>query len=416
MTSQFTYRNNQLCCEQVSLRDIAERVGTPVYVYSESMIRERFLAYHQHLSPLPHNICYAVKANGNLSILRLLAQLGAGFDIVSGGELYRVLKAGGDAGKVVFSGVGKTAYEIAYAMQQGVRWFNCESHSELDLLNRIALELGTKPHIALRVNPDVDASTHPYISTGLKQHKFGIDISIVAEVYDYAASLPGLIVDGVSCHIGSQLLNTAPLLEALERMLNLVTVLRDSGHNITRFDFGGGLGVAYREEDQSPSISTYATAVRDRIEGRGLHLTLEPGRSIIAEAGVLLTRVLFTKKNGEREFVIADAAMNDLMRPALYQAYHPILPVERSNDAPSNVVDLVGPVCESGDFLAKERCLAATLSGDLLALGVAGAYGFVLSSQYNARPRAAEVLVDGSDFRVIRRRETFEDLVAAELV
>jgi diaminopimelate decarboxylase len=413
MMNHFAYQSGQLHCEQASLSSLAQRFGTPLYVYSSAMIADRYRAYHDALLSLPHTICYAVKANANLSILRLLARLGAGFDIVSGGELFRVLRAGGDPARIVFSGVGKTPEEMSFALDQGILSFNCESLPELEQLSRIAREHGQSPRVALRVNPDVDASTHPYISTGLTEHKFGIAIDEVEEIYERARDLGNLNLEGVSCHIGSQLLDTSPLLEAVDKMLALVQRLRERGFPITHFDFGGGLGVAYRESDTTPSIAQYAAALTRKLAGHDLHLLLEPGRSIVAEAGVLLTRVLYSKRNGSKNFVIVDAAMNDLIRPSLYQAYHPILPVQPAA-GPLEPADVVGPVCETGDFFARQRPLPPLASGDLLAIGAAGAYGFVLSSQYNARPRAAELLIDGEQATVIRQRETLEDLVRGE--
>jgi diaminopimelate decarboxylase len=414
MTSlEFQYRDGQLFCEGVALKAIAEQHGTPCYIYSAKMIRDRFRAFDSGLAGLDHTVHFAVKANSNLSILRLLAQEGSGFDIVSAGELFRVLEAGGQASKVVFSGVGKTAEEMEYAIKAGVRQFNCESAEELDILNGVCERLKSKAEIGLRVNPDVDASTHPYISTGLKEHKFGIDIDVVEGVYEYASSLPWLTVQATSCHIGSQLLDATPLLEAADKMLSLIDRLAKRGIVISRFDFGGGLGVSYRPEDETPSISDYTAQLKAKLLSRPLHLMLEPGRSIVAEAGALLTKVILKKRNGNKEFVIVDAAMNDLIRPALYKAFHPVQTVVAS-DISKSAVDLVGPVCESGDFLAKDCLLPPTKNGDLLSIGVAGAYGFVLSSQYNSRPRIPEVLVDGTDLKVIRRRETWEDLVAAE--
>lgn len=413
MTNHFAYQSQQLHCEQAPLEDLAQRFGTPLYVYSAAMIADRYRAYHHALHALPHTICYAVKANANLSILRLLANLGAGFDIVSGGELFRVLRAGGDPARIVFSGVGKTPDEMRFALDQGILSFNCESLPELELLSRVAREQGQSPRVALRVNPDVDASTHPYISTGLTEHKFGIAITEVEVIYERARALGNLNLEGVSCHIGSQLLDASPLLEAVDKMLALVQRLRQRGFPITHFDFGGGLGVAYRESDTTPSIADYAAALTAKLAGHQLHLVLEPGRSIVAEAGVLLTRVLYSKRNGSKNFIIVDAAMNDLIRPSLYQAYHPILPVHPSV-GPLEPADVVGPVCETGDFFARQRTLPPLASGDLLAIGTAGAYGFVLSSQYNARPRAAELLVDGGQATIIRQRETLEDLVRGE--
>jgi diaminopimelate decarboxylase len=411
----FTYRDGVLCGEQVELAAIARREGTPCYVYSAAAIRARYLEYDRAFGSLPHSIHYAVKANANLAVLHLLAGLGAGFDIVSGGELYRVLRAGGDSGKVVFSGVGKTAAEIEYALREGIFGFHCESEGELALLDALAARAGVKARIALRVNPDVDAATHPYISTGLAEHKFGIAIAEVEELYERAARFPHLAAESVSCHIGSQILDPAPVYEAVEKMVALAGRLRARGLPIRQLDLGGGLGVAYRPHEITPSVTEFVRELARRAAGTGLKVMLEPGRSIVAEAGVLLTRVLYRKTSGRKEFVIVDAAMNDLLRPALYQAHHEILPLRESGRPPIRA-DVVGPVCESGDFLAKAREIADVLPGDFVAVMTAGAYGFALASNYNARPRPAEVLIDGESWRVVRARESFADLLRGEAV
>jgi diaminopimelate decarboxylase len=409
----FRYRGNQLYCEDVNLSEVASAAGTPCYVYSRSMVEERYRAYDSVLGDLPHTICYAVKANSNVSLLRLMLSLGSGFDIVSGGELFRVLKAGGDPAKVVFSGVGKTPAEIDYALESGIFSFNCESEAEIGLIDELAAHHGAKARVALRVNPDVDAFTHPYISTGLREHKFGVDIADAESVYARAQDLRNIALDAVSCHIGSQLLDASPVFEAIEKMLGLVERLRARGIAIRHLDLGGGLGVAYRGDDQAPAIAEFAARVRTLLCGRDLHVMVEPGRSIVGEAGVLLSRVLYRKRNGEKEFVIVDAAMNDLMRPALYHAHHEIIPLCR--DGREDIrADVVGPVCESADFLARDRLIADVQAGDAVAVCTAGAYGFVLSSNYNSRPRAPEVLVEGGHWRVIRKRETFEDLISGE--
>ena len=413
MESSFHYEQDTLYCEQVPLADIAASAGTPCYVYSKANIEERFEAYEAALEGIPHRICYAVKANSNLGLLALLARRGAGFDIVSGGELYRVLKAGGAASSVVFSGVGKTAEEIEYAIESGIHGFNCESEPELALIDALAGRLGRRAAVALRVNPDVDAATHPYISTGLSEHKFGIDIALVEDVYERARGLRAVDLDGVSCHIGSQLLDPAPLLEALEKLLALVERLRGRGLTIRHLDLGGGIGVRYKPSDPQPDIPAFVRQVRERVAGRGLFLMFEPGRSIVAEAGVLLTRVLYRKSTQRKEFVVVDAAMNDLIRPSLYGSYHEIVPL-RNRNLGTITADVVGPVCESGDFLARNRELANVFPGDLMAVCTSGAYGFVSASNYNSRPRPAEILVDGKGFRTIRRRETLEDLIKGE--
>jgi diaminopimelate decarboxylase len=409
----FSYSENDLYCEQVPLADLAARAGTPAYVYSSQTLLDNYRAYDEAFGDLPHTVCYAVKANSSLAVLFLLAKAGAGFDIVSGGELFRVLQAGGDPAKVVFSGVGKTAAEVEYALSHGIHSFNCESEAELTLIDALAGRLGTKAGFSIRVNPDVDAATHPYISTGLAQHKFGIAMADAAAVYERARRLPNLSAEGVSCHIGSQMLDPAPILEALDRVLALATVLRAQGDHIRHVDLGGGLGVAYQSSEKTPAISSFIGSLLARLRQSGLAALVEPGRSIAGPAGVLLTRVLYRKKNGTKEFVIVDAAMNDLIRPALYKAHHEVIPVRR-NTLPPIVADVVGPVCETGDFLARDRRMANVMPGDFLAVCTAGAYGFVQSSNYNSRPRAPEVLVEGAAWRVIRQRETYEDLVRGE--
>lgn len=409
----FSYSQNDLYCEQVPLADIAEAVSTPAYVYSSAAILEAYNAYHAAFGNIPHQVCYAVKANSNLAILSLLAKAGAGFDIVSGGELFRVIRAGGDPARVVFSGVGKTAAEVEYALECGIHGFNCESEAELSLLDALAARKGVKASFSIRVNPDVDASTHPYISTGMSEHKFGIAIDEAAAVYERASRFASLSPDGVSCHIGSQILDTSPLLEAVDKVLALATKLRAGGLPINHVDFGGGLGVPYREMDPEPPIGEFIASVHEKLFDCGFAVMVEPGRSIVGPAGVLLTRVLYRKQNGPKEFMIVDAAMNDLIRPSLYRAHHDIVPVRR-NSLPEITVDVVGPVCETGDFLARDRKIVNAMPGDLLAVRTAGAYGFTQASNYNSRPRGPEVLVEGAKFRVVRDRETFEDLVRGE--
>jgi diaminopimelate decarboxylase len=409
----FLYSGNDLYCEGAALADVAARVGTPAYVYSAQTILDNFRAYDQAFGDIPHLVCYAVKANSSMALLALLARAGAGFDIVSGGELFRVLQAGGDASKVVFSGVGKTADEVDYALAQGIHAFNCESEGELALIDAIAARRGTHVGFAIRVNPDVDAATHPYISTGLSQHKFGIDIAAAAAVYARARQFRNLSAEGVSCHIGSQILDPKPIFEAVDKVLALAAELRAQGHPVRRLDLGGGLGVAYREGEQAPAIGDFVRGMDARLRESGLRIEAEPGRSIVGPAGVLLTRVLYRKCNGSKQFVIVDAAMNDLLRPSLYRAHHEIVPV-RKNSRPAITADVVGPVCETGDFLARGREMADAMPGDYLAVMTAGAYGFALSSNYNSRPRAAEALVEGATFRVIRARETYADLIRGE--
>jgi len=410
----FQYLDNTLYCEQVALADIARRSGTPCFVYSQAEILARFHAYRAGFGGTPHQICYAVKANSNLSILRLLANHGAGFDIVSGGELFRVLQAGGDPAKVVFSGVGKTAQEIDYAISTGIHSFNCESPDEMRLIDSIAARLGRTVRVAFRVNPDIDARTHPYISTGLKKNKFGVDISQAPQLYQEALRYEHLKVEGVSCHIGSQILEIDPLLEAAGKVLELVDSLRAAAVPIEYLDFGGGLGVSYHVHEPAPEASEVISHICRLAAGRNLTLHVEPGRSIVGPAGVLLTRVLYRKRNQEKEFVVVDAAMTELIRPVLYEAHHEIVPLRRAPGRPGFVADVVGPVCETGDFLARDRELPQVAPGDLLAVCTAGAYGFVQASNYNARPRPAEVLVDGDSWTTIRKRETYDDLIRGE--
>lgn len=407
----FTSRDGQLFAEGVALSAIAERFGTPTYVYSRAHIEAQYRAYADALAGMPHLVCFAVKANSNLGVLNVLARLGAGFDIVSRGELERVLAAGGEPGKIVFSGVGKTRDDMRRALEVGVHCFNVESVDELERLQLVAAELGKTASISLRVNPDVDAGTHPYISTGLKENKFGIDIEQAPTVYARAAELANLRIVGVDCHIGSQLTSLPPFLDALERLLALIDQLAAQGIQIQHLDLGGGLGVQYRDE-QPPLAGDYIAAVRERLKGRELALVFEPGRSIVANAGVLLTRVEYLKHTAHKDFAIVDAAMNDLIRPALYQAWMDVTPVQPRQGEARNY-DLVGPICETGDFLAKGRELVLA-EGDLLAVRSAGAYGFVMSSNYNTRGRAAEVLVDGAQVFEVRRRETIEELYAGE--
>ncbi len=408
----FNYRDGQLFAEDVPVADIATRFGTPAYVYSRATLERHYRAYDDALAHRPHLVCYAVKANSNLAVLNVLARLGAGFDIVSAGELERVIRAGADTSKVVFSGVGKQAWEMRRALEAGVRCFNVESDAELDRLNEVAGELGVRAPISLRVNPDVDAGTHPYISTGLKENKFGIDIAEAPAVYARAAQLPHLEIIGVDCHIGSQLTSVAPFLDALDRVLALVDELASKGITVRHLDMGGGLGVRYNDE-QPPTPAEYVARLDAKLGERDLELILEPGRSIAANAGILLTRVEFLKCTEHRNFAIIDAAMNDLLRPALYGAWQNIVPAAERDDVEEKTWDLVGPVCETGDFLGKDRKLRLA-AGDLLAVRSAGAYGFVMSSNYNSRNRPPELMVDGDQVHVIRRRETLDDQLAPE--
>lgn len=407
----FTYRNDQLYAEQVSLLEIAKEFGTPTYVYSRAHIEQQFKSYQEALVGTNHLVCFSVKANSNIAVLNVLAQLGAGFDIVSRGELERVLAAGGKADKVVFSGVGKTIDDIRRALEVGVYCFNVESINELERIQKIAAGMGKIAPISLRINPDVDAKTHPYISTGLKENKFGIDIADALQVYEQASYLNNLQIKGVDCHIGSQLTTIEPFLDALDRLLQLIDKLATKGIQIEHLDLGGGLGVRYSDE-QPPLASDYIKAIRERLTNRQLTLMFEPGRYIVANAGVLITQVEYLKYTTNKNFAIVDAAMNDLIRPALYEAWMDIKPVIQQQGQSINY-DIVGPVCETGDFLGKDRSLVVT-EGDLLAVCSAGAYGFTMSSNYNSRGRAAEIMVDGDKAYLVRQRETLTSLYANE--
>ena len=407
----FNYRDGELFAEGVALSAIAERYGTPTYVYSRAHIEAQYRSYADALQGTEHLVCFAVKANSNLGVLNVLARLGAGFDIVSGGELERVLAAGGRADRVVFSGVGKTREDMRRALEVGVHCFNVESTDELERLQVVAAEMGKVAPVSLRVNPDVDAGTHPYISTGLKENKFGIAIADAEAIYVRAAQLPNLEVVGVDCHIGSQLTTVEPFLDALDRLLVLVDRLAECGIHLRHLDLGGGVGVRYRDE-QPPLVADYIKAIRERVGERDLALVFEPGRYIVANAGVLLTRVEYLKHTEHKDFAIIDAAMNDLIRPALYQAWMGVSAV-KPRAGEGRAYDLVGPICETGDFLGKDRVLNLA-EGDLLAVQSAGAYGFVMSSNYNTRGRCAEILVDGDQAFEVRRRETIAELYAGE--
>ncbi|WDM59226.1 diaminopimelate decarboxylase [Pseudomonas sp. NEEL19] len=407
----FNYRDGELFAEGVALSAIAERHGTPTYVYSRAHIEAQYRSYTDALQGAEHLVCFAVKANSNLGVLNVLARLGAGFDIVSGGELERVLAAGGRADRVVFSGVGKTREDMRRALEVGVHCFNVESTDELERLQVVAAEMGKVAPVSLRVNPDVDAGTHPYISTGLKENKFGIAIADAEAIYVRAAQLPNLEVVGVDCHIGSQLTTIDPFLDALDRLLVLVDRLAECGIHLRHLDLGGGVGVRYRDE-QPPLVADYIKAIRERVGDRDLALVFEPGRYIVANAGVLLTRVEYLKHTEHKDFAIIDAAMNDLIRPALYQAWMGVSAV-KPRGGEGRAYDLVGPICETGDFLGKDRALDLA-EGDLLAVESAGAYGFVMSSNYNTRGRCAEILVDGDQAFEVRRRETIAELYAGE--
>lgn len=418
--NHFQYRDDELYCEEVPLARIAAEVGTPVYVYSTATLERHYRVFDEALAGLDHLICFSVKACSNLGVLRLLFELGAGADIVSGGELARVQRAGGRGDKVVFSGVGKTEEEMRQALAAGVLAFNVESEPELRVLEDVAAAAGVRAPISLRVNPDVDPETHPYISTGLKNNKFGIPWRSALDVYRLARSLPHLEVVGVDCHIGSQLTKTGPFSDAVARLVELVKDLHRDGIAIRLLDIGGGLGIAYgkEEEPEPPTPGEYGEAIKRALAPLAdmkLKILCEPGRVIVGNAGVLLTRVLYDKPSEAKRFLVVDAAMNDLMRPSLYGSFHPMRPVIEKPDRPRAVVDVVGPICESGDFLARDRELPLLGRGELLAIGAAGAYSFTMSSNYNTRPRAAEVLVRGASYAVVRRRETVDQLLANEM-
>lgn len=411
----FHYVSDRLYCEEVPLEKIAEEVGTPCYVYSHATLTHHFKVFDGAFSSVEHYTCFAVKANSNIAILNLFGSMGAGMDIVSGGELYRARKAGIPAERIVYSGVGKSVQEIDYALSEGIMMFNIESFEELELINERARTLGVKAPIALRINPDVDPQTHPYISTGMKKNKFGIDMKLALEAYERAVKLDHVEIVGVDCHIGSQLTDTAPFVEAIGKIRELVEELRRRGITVRYVDVGGGLGITY-DKEEPPHPSEYAEAVLSAMKGMNCCFVFEPGRVIVGNAGILLTKVLYTKKTLTKKFVIVDAAMNDLIRPSLYNAFHAIWPVRLDGSRGEEVVDVVGPICESGDFLARERPLQVQTSGDLLAVMSAGAYGFSMSSNYNSRPRAAEVLVRGNDYEIIRERETWDDLIRLERI
>jgi diaminopimelate decarboxylase len=413
----FEYRGDELCCEQVPLARIASEVGTPVYVYSRAELERAYRAFDAALDGIPHRVCYAVKANSSLGILGVLVKQGAGADIVSYGELVRWMRAGGAPGKVVFSGVGKTEAEIRSALEAGIGTFNIESAEELEVIDRIARAAGTRAPIALRVNPDVDAQTHPYISTGLKQNKFGVAMTEARALLRHAHALRGLAVVGVDCHIGSQLTKTAPFTDAIARVVALIGELAQDGIKVEHIDVGGGLGIDYGKGDAPPPTpAEYGAAVRAALApltALGVTLYTEPGRVIVGRAGALVTRVLYRKRNEAKHFTIVDAAMNDLMRPALYGSFHPMKPVTGPG-RPASATDIVGPICETGDFFARDRELPELAAGELLWIGAAGAYGSAMASNYNTRPRAPEVLVAGDRYTVIRDRETYEQLLAGE--
>lgn len=410
----FEYKENELHCEGIPIWEIAEKVGTPFYLYSYHTLVRHFTVFDDAFKGIPHLVCYSAKSNSNLTLLRLFVNLGGGVDIVSGGELYRAVHAGADPQKIVFSGVGKREDEIEYALKAGILMFNVESSQELQAINEVAGRMGKKAPISIRVNPDIDPKTHPYISTGLKQNKFGIDILRAPMAYRLASQLPNLKVIGIDCHIGSQLIEVEPVLQALKKLKGLVETLRKEGQDIQYLDLGGGLGITY-EDEEPPHPVEYASTILEEIRGFDCTLVLEPGRVIVGNAGILISKVLYTKENEEKRFVIVDAGMNDLVRPSYYGSYHNILPV-KGEKREEMVADVVGPICESSDFLAKGRKLPNLRSGELIAVMSSGAYGFSMSTNYNSRPRVAEVLVKNDQMFVIRKREDYEDLVRGEVI
>ncbi len=411
----FVYKEGRLHCEDVNLEDIAKKIGTPFYCYSSAHLKNRFNAYKTGFGARKHLICFAVKANSNLAVLACLGNLGAGADIVSGGELYRALKAGIPAKRIVYSGVGKTRDEMAYALENSIAMFNIESIEELQQLSKVAKSLDQKAPIALRVNPDVDPKTHPYISTGLKKNKFGLSREQAIEAYKMAAKNPYLSIKGIDCHIGSQIVELAPFIDAFRKLKDLIAQIEKMGIDLSYIDIGGGLGIAYKEE-KPPAPETYISAITNEARELPHTIIVEPGRSICGNAGVLVTKILYTKENDNKRFYIVDAGMNDLGRPSLYDAYHEIMPVREITASHYKETDVVGPICETGDFLARSRPLPELASGSLIAVLSAGAYGFTMSSNYNSRPKVPEVMVYGNRFYVVRRRETWHDLVATESI
>ncbi|MCL4478427.1 MAG: diaminopimelate decarboxylase [Deltaproteobacteria bacterium] len=408
----FNYKNRELYCEDVKIKDIADDVGTPVYIYSKKTLKRHYAVLSNAFTSIEPLICYSVKANSNIANIALFASMGAGADIVSGGELYRALKAGIKADRIVYSGVGKTEEEIAYAIKENILLFNAESIEEIDIINSVAKKLKKKARVGIRINPDIDPQTHPYISTGLKKNKFGIDSKYAVDAYKYASSMQYLIVNGIDMHIGSQLTTVSPIVSAINRAMSLVQKINQSGINIQYMDIGGGLGITYKDE-LPPVPQKYAKAIEGALANFEGKLILEPGRVLVGNAGILVGKVLYRKYNGKKRFMIIDAAMNDLIRPSLYNAYHSIIPVKTINTKIEKQ-DVVGPICESGDFFAKDRNLHLMDRNELVAIMSAGAYGFSMSSNYNSRRRAAEVLVDGSRYYIIRRRETLQDLIKGE--
>ena len=410
----FVYKNEELYCEDVPIKQIADQIRTPFYLYSHATLVRHFNAFDSAFDGIKHLTCFSVKSNSNIAILRLFSRLGAGADIVSGGELYRAIKAGIDPAKIVYSGVGKREDEMEYAINSDILMFNVESHQELLVLNKVAERLNKTARISIRVNPDIDPKTHPYISTGMKENKFGISIEEALEEYRFAHRLNNIEIIGISCHIGSQLLDVKPFVDSLKRLLILTKKLKEAGISIRYLDIGGGLGIRYSDE-QPPHPTEYAEAIKKEIKENDISLILEPGRVIVGNAGILVTKLLYKKEQGQKKFFIVDAGMNDLIRPSLYGSYHEICPIKKRN-TPFVEVDIVGPICESGDFFARKRKIQDLEPGDLLAIMSAGAYGFVMSSNYNSRPRPCEVMVKEKEFFVIRERETYEDLIRGESI
>ncbi len=411
----FHYQNHSLFCEDIPLERIAKEQGTPCYIYSHATLTRHFQVFDQAFAAVPHIIAYAMKANSNLTVLRLMASLGSGADIVSGGELFRALKAGIPPNKIVFAGVGKDHKEIHYAIESNILFFNVESSAELQAINEVAREMGTQARVALRVNPDIDPQTHPYISTGMKKSKFGISADRVLEEFDQAAALPNIQVIGVHAHIGSQLTKVSPFVDSLTKVVGLIQTLKSKGIPIQYLNIGGGLGITYSDETP-PQPKELAEAITPLLKEAQCEIVMEPGRVIVGNAGILLTRVLYIKDNGTKKFAIVDAAMNDLIRPSLYEAHHDILPVVQNPNAPEDVFDVVGPICESGDFLAQNRTMPVVKEGDLLAVMSAGAYAFTMASNYNSRPRVPEILVKDGESFVIRERESYDDLIRGEKI
>lgn len=410
----FQYKGNELYAEDVAIKDIVAAVGSPVYVYSQATLERHYRAFDEAFAAAPHTICYSVKANSTLAVLKNFIKLGGGVDIVSGGELYRALQAGVDPRKVVYSGVGKRDDEIEYALHTGILMFNVESEQELTRINEIAVRLGKRAGIAIRVNPDVDPQTHPYITTGLKNAKFGITIERALEEYRRAKEMAGIEIIGIDCHIGSQLTKVAPFVDSIRKLKEMIAKLKEMGIALQYFDIGGGLGIQYNDEEP-PLPADYGRAITEETRELGLHLLFEPGRNLVGNAGILVAKCLYTKERDEKNFIIIDAGMNDLARPALYGSFHGVRPVVKDQDG-LVVADIVGPICESGDFLVKEREVPMFKQGDLMAFMSAGAYGFAMSSTYNSRPRVAEVMVKGDRFEVVRERETVEELIKGEKV